>query len=782
MHNYLLYYKKDKTIKQTKFENVMDTLYELRAIVPTKERINDYIKKGSKSNIKSYLKSKNAVDIIDDIKKSISEIDNKIPLYDPYKKNLFIINKENVYNRVTYQSYRFPDKPLIGILMKKRTELEPLIQKLQNINTDKTLKEYELIHKKISLEEEYHKLGLMLEFLESFDIDILETTYVKVFYFYANEVGKNITVCERPSFMPHFTHLKPYYTRSELINLALNMEIIKPDNKFYDQENVMKLCDKVIKNDISSDIITKHQEHIIKHNKIGVVQFYSLQGSYFINQYLRGLTNYEFKNEILESVIRSIWELILSAPEFDKEYILYRFIHDDSYLKHLKIGDTFIDPSFISTTRDPFYRAETYKFGFILIKINIPAKIKGVGLCLETYSHFPEEQEIILAPLSALRLDKKDENALYYHTDNMFASKVLTRYEFTFISKDTSKMIKFVDRPLIDNTRGVIDFLLLKKHVSLTIYEKIKNFMNENVNDIYQFKTKIGNLTLNLIVEWYDSTNAYKKFYASTTNNGFSIYTFRDNYILFIIELGENNNKPYMYVNFYFKYASSDKNKTIDDNDFVEFLSKVAYYFNIKDVILYTEYSSCDTSFNGKLNEQFDKNDIKLYHGGNYCIDFYRYLKYKEKRFKNNKINIDSTELRPQFSYYELDRLKTIKPTQILNRDDRDEIYQMYTKTYKLFFKEENDNLADFFIWMVENHCVYHRLFIKKMHRLYNINNPFSYDYYILDSGRHLYNKGLISNPPILDESIKSQNNLQISDRVPKNEYRLQYYKRERVP
>src|SRR5439155_2826613 len=107
-------------------------------------------------------------------------------------------------------------------------------------------------------------------------------------------------------------------------------------------------------------------KHIIVNNKIGIVQYYSLQGSYFMNKYLRNPNDY--KNELLEKAIFSMWELIDTAPSFDKSYILYRFINDDIYLKYLKIGDTFIDPSFISTTRDPFYKSETYKFGFILIK------------------------------------------------------------------------------------------------------------------------------------------------------------------------------------------------------------------------------------------------------------------------------------------------------------------------------------------------------------------------------------------------------------------------------
>jgi len=769
--DYLLYYKENKTIKPTNIDDVIDNLYELKVTVPTTEQIKEYINKGSNGKIKAFFKSNDPLDIIDKIKKSISKIDNKVPLYDAYKKNLFIIPKEHVYNRVIYQSYRFPDNTFIELLKENKKKLKPLIKK-QVSKTSKTSTDIELIQdidygkiqEKLSLQTEYHKLELMLDFLDSFDIGTLETTYAKIMYFYA--VGKNITVCIRPSFKPYYAHIKPYYTRSELINLALNMELIKESNKYYDKEAVMKLCEKVRNNDISADIIMKHQEHIIKNNKIGVIQYYSLQGSYFMNQYLRNLISYEYKNELLEKVIRSIWELINGAPEFDKDYTVYRFIHDDSYLKHLSIGDTFIDPSFISTTRDPFYRAETYKFGFILIKINIPKKMKGVGLCLETYSHFPEEEEIILSPLSILKLDKKDENALYYHTDEMFASKVSTRYEFTYIGKEP---IQFIERPILKDNGKVINFIDLKIPNVLTVYERIKQFTNENINDIYQFKTKIGENEITLMIEWYDSTNAYKKFYAATTNNGFAMYTIIDNYISFVIELGEDNDETYMYVNYYFKYASSNKNKNIKDKDFIDFLSKVAHYFGIKNVVLYAEYSSCDIEFEKQTNR-----------GGNYCIDFYKYLKFKEKRFQNDNVSIDSTELKSQFSYYELDRLRLTDPLKILDKTDRDELYQIYIKVYKIYFEKTKDNLADFYVWIVENNCIYLDLLIKKMNRLYSKNNPFDNDYYILDTERYLYNNGLILEPITFKKS-KDVKDLLI-DKIPKNEYRLQYYRKSRVP
>ncbi|ARF11395.1 ADP-ribosyltransferase exoenzyme domain protein [Klosneuvirus KNV1] len=783
MSLYLLFYKDTKTIKEAESEKVFDDLYYLRASIPTKENIKDYIKTGKNKKIKDLLKNGEPEDIIKEIKEAISKIDHSMPLYDEYSKNIYLIKKSQVYNRVMYQYYRFPDESLIRVFKEREKKLKPKLIKIkETINKEQNLGEfkktqdihYETLHKNIRLQREYRKLTLMLEFLNSFNIEILQTTYIKIFYFYANEVGKNITVCIRPSFMPHYKHIKPYYGRSELINMALNMSKIRPSDKYYDKEEVMKLCDIVKKNDITSETLVKHQEYIINTNRIGVVQYYSLQGSYFMNKYMRNLVSYAYKNELLESIIRSTWELILDAPAFDKEYILYRFIHDDEYLKHLKVNDVFIDPSFISTTRDPFYRSEIYKFGFILLKIKVPKNKKGVGICIEPYSHFPAEEEIILPPLSMLRLDKKDDNVPYYHTDDMYATQIKTRYEFTYVDHQD---IKFADRPLLSHNQiNNLNFLKLKKSDAMTIYEKIKQFIDTYVNEIYQFKTTIGNKEYDLIVEWYDSTSAYRDFYATTTKNGFSIYTIKNNYILFFIEISEENGESVIYVNYYFRYAASSPKKEINDADFIEFIAKLAHYFDINQVILYTEYASCDLE--RELVEQ-------TYRGGNYCVDFYKYFKFNEKRFQNEKIKIDLTEMRTAFNYYDLDRIKTVDPLdqtyKIIRHSDEDEIYQIYQKTYKPYIKEEKYNLADFYVWMIDHQCVHANQLVHKFERLYKNNNPFDSDFYFFDPERYLYNKGLITEIPLVKTS-KKESESAISDRNPKNEYRLEFYRRSRVP
>lgn len=763
-------------------KKVHEELYFLKAVVPNEQQVKKYLNIKHDKSIKSYFDGFSTVeDAINKIKVDISKINYYVPLYDEYSKNLYIINRNNVYDRVIYRSYRFPTKSMIENFIKKKEEIGG---KIKDIGLPKDIekslgefKETTEVHYNIDASKyfvirEYRKLVLMLEFLKSFDIKTLEDTYVKVFYFYANKVGKDITVCKRPSFLPHFTHIKPYYTRSELINMALNMEKIKSSDKFYDHDDIMKLCKIVKDNDISAKTLLKHQLYIIKNDKIGIIQYYSLQGSFFINEYLRGRTDYIYKNELLEKSINAMYKLINNAPAFDKSYILYRFIMTDNHLKYLEIGDEYIPKSFVSTTRDPFYRSEVYKFGFILMKIKIPKEVKGVALCMETVSHFPKEEEILLSPNSILRLDKKNKGVSYYHTDINNETEITTMYEFTYMGKNP---LILSNRPELKYKSEVLDLLELKHEKSYSIQERIIRFIEENVNSIYQFKTKIGDKSFTLITEWYNSMKVYENFYAAKSNNGFMIYTIVNDYINFTIELGEDSDGNYMYVNYYFRHSNTPNSKIIKDKDFLDFLSKLSYYFQVKYVILYTDYASCDNKASlENINEIY-----KAYYGGNYCVDFYDYLKYNKKRYAG--ISKNTKELTPKFDYNQLDSLKITDPLKILRKDDQDEIYHIYIKTYKPSVDSNKHNISDFYIHMIEKYCVYVPVYVDKMDRFFKNNNPFNNDYYLLDSPEYLYNRNLIPEIPKFPKS-KLEPPKNKSEVMPKNKYRLDQEKDQRVP
>ena len=57
-----------------------------------------------------------------------------------------------------------------------------------------------------------------------------------------------------------------------------------------------------------------------------------------MNQYLRALNQYEYYNDFLEVNIEKIWSLVLNAPAFDNDYILYRFVNNDDFMKTIQIN------------------------------------------------------------------------------------------------------------------------------------------------------------------------------------------------------------------------------------------------------------------------------------------------------------------------------------------------------------------------------------------------------------------------------------------------------------
>lgn len=710
---------------------------------------------------------------IDDIKKKISKIKGYIPLYDIFTKNIYVIQKRNIYFRVVDHDYRFPDKL---ILEDMRDIMENMKKKMIG---NKELMEDDIYSRKI------RKFDIALKFMENYDLDTLYSNYLELFYRYSPQISNMTFTCRRKSFMNHKSHLKPYYTRDEVIKLALNIEKIKiPKDKLYvdfkdelTKKEYDKLCKIIQKNDISSNILLKHQNYIIENNLVGLIQYYTIQGSYFMNQYLRGFTKYEYKNTYLEENIKTMWNLVKNSPEFDNDYILYRFVSDDSYLSHLEIGDIFIEKGFTSTTRDPFYRNDLYKFGFVLIKIRIPKNRRGVGLCLETLSHFPDEEEIILAPNTELKLISKDENTIYHHPNDEFVSKVKKRYEFEFIK---SGEIKFDDRKIYPMETKVVNFLNIPKINAFTVNEKIKRLVNKYFDPMNRIKVKIGDIEYYVKGEYYDSSSVYKPMYSITTKEGFSLYAMHRGYILFMIEIGEeiDNNNVLMKVNYFTKYSLLNREKIMGDDNFLKFIASVGYYFDTNYVVIFSDHMSCDNksinitnkqrSFSDKKinEEEEDENTTKIL-GGSYNVDYYQYLKYGKKRYeKTNALNI---ELKPLFDYSDLDLLKKTKPTKILSKRDRDEIYQIYMKSYKV--EENNNTLSNFYIWMIENKCYLMDIFIDKFSRLYGEKNPFINDAYILDNNIYLYNRRLISSYSRFTKlDYDEKRDLLI---LPKNKYRI---------
>lgn len=745
-HIYLISMQNNKfeKIKVKKRSDIISLLYFLKYRLPSEKEV-DLLKNDKRSDriVKEAKRYYNKTSL-SDVKIYISDINDNIPLFNIYHVNIYLINRDNVYYRSVYGSYRFPGEGITKYFKKYLKDTKD--------------EESDMVTKR-----KHRKIKLMTNFLNQLDIDELYKSYIRVFTKYSPQIGNLITECHKPSFMSAFTHLTPYYTRKELINLALNMKL---DLKFdiYDPDNLSKICETVSMNDINYKILLSHQRYIVENSAVGMIKYYTIQGSYFMNQYLRELTPYENKNKMMENNIKKIWKLILNAPQFDNDYYIYRFIENDEFISHLKVGDHFIENGFMSTTRDPFYRSDIYKFGFILMKIKIPKGKRGVALCLETLSQFPHEQEIILPPRCKFKLVSKNKNCEYHHVDSDYAQKIRVRYEFEWLE---NLPIKF-DRNLDEKSHLSVDFMKISDQTTVSLKEKVRIFTSRYMNTMSQFYAKIGKQQFKLIGEWYNSTGAYKPFYAVEVPDGFSIYTIFDGNILFMIELADKNDDRIMMVNYYLRYTNINRSKLIPESDFIDFLCGLAHYFDISNVLIYSDFISCDEprtnvtnvtvkqrefsanfyESSNEKNKKVTENDKNMgrnilsdIYGGYHSLDIYNYLKHGKKRFSD--IDVKREELSPYYSYDDLDTLRTISPQKILKKEDNDELFQIYLRNYLPHMKGD-DSIRNFYLWIVDNYCYLISVLVEKMSRVYIAGNPFEKIVYTLHPDIYLYNRGII--------------------------------------
>jgi hypothetical protein len=339
---------------------------------------------------------------------ALSQYNEYIPMYDIFSDNIYPINSMKLYYRLVECHYRFITD-----------EVKQWIENKMNKSTD-TKKIY------------YNNI---LKIIDNYDLETLEKTSYETLYRYSPDFGLTISICKRNSFHPYSFHLTPYYSKNELIKLGMNNMLIdklKPEN-LVDKKLHYEICKKVSKNDISFETILEHMRAIINNKCIGWIMFYSMTGSYIFNQILRKNSKIHMHQYMYDGLVKIIDTI--NKVDLPKDYYFYRFVWDDGFLKHLKIGDTFIDKGFLSTTRDPFYSPGIkMDFGLVLIRINVPEHLKGVGLLIENFSMFPKEEEFLIKPFTKLKLKAKDEKATYYHLNEKFERLIKKRYEFDMIS------------------------------------------------------------------------------------------------------------------------------------------------------------------------------------------------------------------------------------------------------------------------------------------------------------------------------------------------------------
>ena len=558
-------------------------------------------------NLKIKIKNK-------DDKIKLSKYEELIPMYDIYSQKIYPINKQNIHYRLIDSHYRFINNEIY--------------QWIKNLY-DKYSKDENL-----SSRFKYN-----IDVMDNYDIDTLIETSYKTLYKYSPLLGLLVSICKRNSFHPLIQHLKPYYTKTELIKLGQNMDIIKSDidpEYLIDQESHYRICKIVSENDVSFDEIKSHHEYIFKSGIISWICFYSWTGSFLFNKYLRNLSNNEKKNrQIISNSIDSnylnglikIVKSIEQAPELKNNYDIYRFIWDDSFLTELKEGDIFVDKGFLSTTRDPFYSPGLNgNFGLVLIKITIPKNKKGVGLFIENFSLFPKEEEFLLPPYAKLQLISKNNKFKYFHTNPEFEKLINRKYEFKLIDIDYSKFYK-ENTQILSNKN--IFYPIEKISINGTDrFDLIKKFIQSySLNNKINLSMNINNYSFNY--QWFDSSDSssYSKFYWNKIKDGLLLSIFDTNgYPYLNIELGKE-----LVVNFinqlYFgaqdKVSSSNNQITQSILNLIYHIGRIFYY---KSAIIFHNYINFNIFESNYNNEQKIFLSMKLFNES-----IYQYLKNEKK-------------------------------------------------------------------------------------------------------------------------------------------------------
>ena len=430
----------------------------------------------------------------------------------------------------------------------------------------------------------------------------------------------------------------------------------------------------------------------------------------------------------------------------------------------------------ISTTRNPFYSEKNNQFGFILIKIILPKHKEGIALILESYSNYPNEQEILLPP-SRLQLININKDFKFYHWDKIAESKIKKKYIFKYI-EPLNYDISFYTSKYKNNKidQYIIDFYLID-FKGTTVNEKMLNFINSlpKINLRRSFISKIGNIDYTFYVYYLTKNKVYNKFFFLQTDDtntyGDEIYMTIQNPINGNIELLIEIRKI-ISVNYYFRFSGQEC--TILDNDLLFWLSGLSKSLNIFSIIIHANYKSYVniveniTNYNTLLDDfkdiqeidNPDSNILNLYTAdiNTYCSDLINYIFENKIRFNN------ITYINRKVPLHMIDKLKNITFIKLYNDYNNkitglDDIFKIYNKLNNL-----NISIIDFYKYLHINypyHINKYQNLILFLYPKYSIL-PWHF-YYIFKPYEYLYEKGLISyivsNNENIDDIIKKLEN-----------------------
>lgn len=655
---YILYNNIKKILVEVKEYEVYDKMYYERHTVPTKENVMEYKEKNN-DNITKYFE-RNTDDKIREIREKISSIDNKIPLFDIYTYNLYLINRDDVLEKSLKENFRCPTEETLiytkKIILKSCKYLKfYLSDEYKRVFNGSKSKKYNFNKKIINAIQKIDRINIKNKVVlgcEKYIMDIYEKNEkmlrrgsqnnIKIKMINNKEkyetlllqiILHTVSVGYKAIKMLQFLQMLDLNILNNTYNKIIDYLLDKLNNEitFVKKNDYMQesLYSKpyFTKNELAGDIdgrninkkiinkktLIKHNMYITKNKKINLIKFYTFNGSSLMNKYLRGF--YKYENKHIEKLINSLVELIYNAPSFNNETTVYRSIHDN-FLSSLKIGDIYTELGFLSTTRDQFFTSEHYSFGNILLCIEIPTKQPGIALCIETISIYPEENEIIFPPLSQFKLIKKEENIKHYYSGK---SKYITlKYKYFFVYIGKKKLLHEYEKIKIEDIGNINLFTHKTNNSKLfkntTYFTNIYNDINKyrdiekiTIKKIAQNKIKLNDLITYFTKNMIDVNNQFKiKIYKKIYTANVEFYNSTDAYIKSYELYGKYN-----YKKFFVNNTTNGFSIYCMENDSMFFFIEI---FEIKENIdMHVNYSAqyCGSKYSFKDNNK-KKDDILL--------------------------------------------------------------------------------------------------------------------------------------------------------------------------
>jgi len=529
--------------------------------------------------------------ITNNFKKELSYDDEYLPLFDVMNTEIKFIYKTNIYKSIKQSHFRVLNNDLINFLKK--------------YNYEKSL----------------------INIINLFNFDILESIFLRFVFYNSYEIGADISYFKNPAFIKSYD-IKPFLKKSSIVNTALNTGIINVNDLPISNNKLEDLYDKIKKFLFTDDILISHMNLIKSKNFNGLINFYTFYGSSFLNNYLRQVHNTTQDDNFIQQ-INKLNNLIKEAPKLKAPKLVFRFISDDSYLNFNKVGDTYINNSFMSCTRKPNINAENNEFGFILLKINLTDKFKGYFISIEANSVFSQEKEVIIRPGVKFRLKSIDDNVEFYLFEHRtkYLRNIKKKYELEIVEVVDWEIPKydFLKIPEVDLKNLVLE--------GSTGEEKVNYFMNNycRINNSCYLILPDGTKKI-FYCNYYNSSELYNKFYYYKTIKGFFMFSF-DKYqnIDIFIEFGDE-----LIINYPSKYLLISK---MNNTRLIS--SLIANTFEIEMIRMFPIFKSIN-SFTKKDNLIYDNITFNtlLYDIAFDKIKYSNIYKYNDiKKFLNEKVN-----------------------------------------------------------------------------------------------------------------------------------------------